>query len=259
MTFRQLTRSRLGAWAIGAAVIGLASMLSGCGGQSYSCGDASGNHCYGTVTWSGNPAGFFMNMTAVPLTSGDIFIDDEGWLVDFISSTNYAWVEAGEENVNVAYYGGEGATYYFWAYGAAGQETMGYELGPVAQSDLDHANWIAYRVNQDATTPSTWHVNIWQEATGTMLYNESVDNPMTPQTLIEGQELAGTNGAQAPLAFFDDNSYLQSSKTVFQTTDGFVCKGPSPACPGAPPNAGWWFNSKPSETSNGGLFFTDCC
>jgi hypothetical protein len=258
MAFRRLAIGGLCDWVIGAAVVAAAGLLFGCGGQSYSCGDASGGHCYGTVSWSGSPSGLFMNLTAVPLQSGDIFIDDEAWLIDY-TSAGATWVEAGEENVNPVYYGGEGSTYYFWAYGVDGQEIMGYPLGPVSQSDLDHATWNSYRINQDSTTASTWHVNIWEPASGTTLFNESVDNPMTPTTVIEGQELAGSNDAQAPIAFFNDNSSYQSSKESYQTTDGLVCKGVSPSCPGAPPNAGWWFNSKPSQTSNGGMFFTDCC
>ncbi len=62
--------------------------------------------------------------------------------------------------MNPGYYRGEGGTYYFWAYGVDGIEIMGYPLGPVAQSDLERANWNAYRINQDASTPSTWNVNI---------------------------------------------------------------------------------------------------
>jgi hypothetical protein len=258
MTLHRWAASRLYAWAVGAAAVAAAGLLSGCPGGTYSCGDAVSNHCYGTVSWSGSPNGVFTNLTAVPLTSGDIFIDDEAWLVDY-GSGGTTWVEAGEENVALGYYGGDGTTHYFWAYGAAGGVFMGYPLGPVSQSDLDHASWNAYRINQDSTTPSTWHVDIWEAGTGTPLYNESVDNPMTPTTVIEGQELAGSSNAQAPIAFFNDNSVFSGSKETYQTTDGSVCKGPSPSCPGAPPNAGWWFSSKPSETTDGGMFFTDCC
>jgi hypothetical protein len=258
MTLRLLARSCLGAWAAEPLALAAAIFLFGCGGQSYSCGDASGGHCYGTVSWSGSPTGLFMNLTAVPLTSGDIFIDDEAWLIDY-TSAGATWVEAGEENVNISYYGGEGGTYYFWAYGVDNEEIMGYPLGPISQSDLDHATWNAYRINQDASSPSTWDVKIWEPASGTTLYSESVSNPMTPTTVIEGQELAGSSDAQAPLAFFNDNSVFQGSKESYQTTNGLVCKGVSPSCPGAPPNAGWWFNSEPPQIGNGGIFFTDCC
>jgi hypothetical protein len=261
MTFRQLTRSRLGMSVVGATVVALVGLLSACSGQSYSCPD--GNHCYGTVTWSGSPSGFSMQLTPVSLTSGDIFVDDEGWLVqNFATSCAYTfdqcWVETGVQNENPAYYGGTGTNSYFWASGTAASGYMFYYLGDVAQADFN--NPIRFEINQDSKTPSTWNITISRPATGKVLYSPScTDNPMTPNTVIEGQELAGTNGAQAPLAFFTYNKVIEGSKKSYRTSDGTVCKGQSPACAGPPPNAGWWPSSKPSQTSNGGIFFTDCC
>ncbi len=90
-----------------------------------------------------------MEVTAVPLTSGDIFINDEGWIVDYFNpqdpNTALSWVETGEINEG-------GSTDYFWAYGLAYNTPDGvfmfYDLGPVAQSDLNAGNWIAYKVNR---------------------------------------------------------------------------------------------------------------
>jgi hypothetical protein len=258
MRFRKVTKGRLRAWAAGAAVVALTSLSSGCAGQSYSCGGPNGNHCYGTVSWSGSYTGLSMQLTTVSLTSGDVSVDDEAWLIDN-TRTPVNWIETGETNENVAYYGGDGTTNYFWAYGVDG-ESMNVYLGPVSQSDLNNSAWIAYRINQDPTVPSTWNVNIWEAATGTMLYNESVaDYPMSPNTVIEGQELAGSKGAVAPFAFFAQNAFFQTGKMSFQTSDGTVCMGPSPACSGPPPHANWWPGAKASQTSNGGMFFTWCC
>ncbi len=113
-----------------------------------------------------------------------------------------------------------------------------------------------------------------------MLFNEPVtDQPMTPTAVMEGQELLGTNGAQAPLAFFTDNAYLQGSKQGFHTSDDTVCRGTTAAIQKSPnctpvkgvnlpgpagsnwmsPNGDWWVGSKPSQMSYGGMFFTDCC
>jgi hypothetical protein len=227
-----------------------ALLLSGCGGQSYSCGTADADHCYGTVSWAGSPTGFSMELTAVPLTSGDIFIDDEGWLVDYYNTGNPLsgayWVEAGETNQGFG-------TQYFWANNSAEWGFESYMLGPVASSDLNTAAWIAFKITQDSTTSSSWDVTISRAATGEVLYTEqAVDTPMSPNTILAGQELAGSQNAQAPLAFFSQNKTIRNGSATFETTDGTVRAD-------HPPNAGWWFNSAPSQTSQGGIFFTDCC
>jgi hypothetical protein len=256
MIFPRFLKSRWRTGAVAAVALLFLSLLSSCGGQSYSCGTGDANHCYGTVSWTGSPTGFSMELTAVPLTSGDIFIDDEGWLIDYYSG-GMSWVEAGEENVNVLYEGGYGTTYYFWAYGlnygTPSQVFMAYQLGPVAQADLDHGNWIVYKINQDPKTATTWNVRISEASTGTVLYTAACTGcSMTPNTVLEGQELAGSQNAQAPLAFFAYNTLFQGSTSTLRTADGTVTSN-------KPPNANWWFGSKPSETSNGGMFFTDCC
>ena len=224
-------------------------MISGCAGQSYSCGTSNADHCYGTVTWTGSPTGLSMEETPVPLTSGDIFIDDEAWLIDYGTEANLddtSWVETGEWNQ------GSG-TDYFWAYSTGGDSGfMSYALGPVAQSDTKGA-WIAYQVRQDPKAPSQWNVTISRAASGTVLYAPpSADNPMIPNTVEEGQELAGQQDAQAPLAFFSENEVFQGSAETLRTSDGTVRHD-------RPPNAGWFGTDTPSGTNDGGLFFTDCC
>ena len=259
MTLRQLNGSCFGV--SGAVAIALASLLLGCSGQSYNCGPGAppctttDQHCYGIVDWTGSPTGFSMELTAVALTPGDGFIDDEGWLLYYPGSiVGMSWVEAGEINEG----GSTGfSTDYFWAVGTnwctSDQYFMFYDLGPVAQSDLNNNTWIAYKINQDSTTPSTWNVTISYAQGGQVLFNEAAtDNPMTPNTVQEGQELQGTNSAEAPYAFFGYNAFYQGSTKSFWTTDGSVSSG-------NPPHAGWWPSSKPSQTSNGGLFFTWCC
>lgn len=241
-------------------VASAAWLLSGCGGQTYKCGTGTANHCYGIVEWTGSPTGLLMELTPVPLTSGDIFIDDEAWLIDYFPPTppsEMSWVETGIENVNPTYQNGFGVTYYFWAYGlnfgGSGQVFMAYPLGAVAQSDIDAGAWIAFEINQSAKKTSRYDVSISRAATAALLYKASCSAcSMTPNTILEGQELAGSSGAQAPIAFFGQNSVIQSGVTTLQTTDGSVTAG-------HPPNANWFPGNKPSETSNGGMFFTDCC
>jgi hypothetical protein len=236
---------------ITAAILTIAAgLLSGCGEQSYSCGTADANHCYGTVSWTGSPTGFAMELTAVPLTSGDIFIDDEGWLVDYFAPgdpiSGAYWVETGEINQGAG-------TQYFWANNSAEWGFNSYMLGPVAASDLRSAAWIAFKISQDPETSSSWNIVISRAANGAVLYSEqAADTPMTPNTIIAGQELAGTQNAQAPLAFFAQNKIIQGGSSMFETTDGKVRAD-------HPPNAGWWFYNMPSQTTNGGMFFTDCC
>ena len=262
MTLRTTTRKRLYTSLMGGTALALAILLVGCSGQSYSCGDASGNHCYGIVTWSGSPTGFSLQMTPAPLTSGDIGIDDEAWLVqNFVPACpgGACWVETGEDNTNPTYANGYGSTIYFWASGTADAGFMFYYLGDVPKSD--YGNWVQSR--SEPGFENAFHVGRYhlQARLGReVVYRQAcTDNPMTPNTVIEGQELAGTNDAQAPIVFFTHNAEIKGSKKTDRTSDGTVCKGHSPACPGAPPNAGWFGNETPSKSPNGGLFFTDCC
>jgi hypothetical protein len=259
MNLRQLTGKRPGKSASTAIVATLASVLLSCGGQSYNCGPgaapctATSQHCYGIVDWSGTPTGLSTELTAVALTSGDGFVNDEVWLWQVVGTESYAtgsWVEAGEINVY-------GSPDYFWAEGknfcTPDQYFMWYDLGPIAQNDLNNNTWIAYKINQDSKTPSMWNVTISYAQTGQVLFNEAAtEHPMTPNTVQEGQELQGTNSAEAPGAFFAYNAFYQGSIKSFWTTDGSVSSG-------NPPHGGWWPGSKPSQTSNGGLFFTWCC
>jgi hypothetical protein len=200
-----------------------------------------------------------MELTPVSLNSGDIFIDDEGWLIDYGPSPGspMSWVEAGIENVNALYYGSTGTTNYFWAYGLNyGSPTgvfMEYPLGAVSPSDISRGSWIAFQIKQHPKKAATYDVTISEAASGTPLYTESCAScSMTPNTILEGQELAGSSNAQAPLAFFSYNSSITGSSTTIQSSDGTVTAA-------HPPNAGWFPGNKPSETSNGGMFFTDCC
>lgn len=237
--------------AISLAAVALCTLLVGCPGQSYSCGTADANHCYGIVTWSDNVTGLSMELTAVDLTSGNIFIDDETWLIDYFASgdpnSGAYWVEAGETNdgLGTEYFFAENKTY--WGF-------QSYDLGAVAPSDIHAGNWIAFKIEQDSKDTTQWNVTISRAKDGTVLFTgQSTENPMTPNTVIEGQELAGSSGAQAPLAVFSDNRVVKAGKSKVQTNDGTVRRD-------NPPNADWFpGNNKPSQTSNGGLFFTDCC
>lgn len=257
MTLCQLTRSCF--CNPRAAAIAFATLLLGCGGQSYNCGPGappcgtkSDQHCYGTVSWSGSFTGFSMELTAVALNSGDGFIDDEGWLVDYPggSENGMSWVETGELNEGFS-------TDYFWAYGEdwcqGNQQFNFFDLGPVAQNDMDNNTWIAYQVRQDSTTPTNWNVTISYAQTGVVLFSDTAPGvSMSPNAVNEGQELQGTNSAEAKLAFFGDNAFYKGSTKTYWTSDGTVTSG-------NPPTANWWPGSKASETGNGGLFFTWCC
>jgi hypothetical protein len=249
MSFRHVTsnRSRLRA-AFGAIVIGFASLLPGCGGQTYSCGGPASDHCYGIVTWKGKPTGFAMEMTAVALNGGDIFIDDEGWLVQHFPKTDPPsahWVEVGENNEGVS-------TIYFFAEDSTAGGFMFFDLGPVAQSDIDAATWIAYTVAQNAT-PTIWDVTVSNASTGIVMFKtQSNDNDMKPESVEEGLEVAGTQNARASIALFSQNSVIQNGTTSLRTTNGLVEAD-------HPPNAAWLGTATPSQTSNGGIFLTDCC
>jgi hypothetical protein len=187
-----------------------------------------------------------MEETPVALTSGNIFVDDEAWLVDY-SSGPTSWVETGE--VNEGY-----GTDYFWAYSTGGVSGfMTYDLGAVSPSDMN-GTWIAYQIRQSPGESAGWAVTISRAASGTVLYAPSpADVTMTPNTVIEGQELAGEENAQAPIAFFTENSVFQGSTETLQTTAGTVTDA-------SPPNGAWLGSDTPSPaTTDGGMFVTDCC
>jgi hypothetical protein len=250
------------AWRGGAAIAFLAFVFAGCTGTSYNCGPgappcntSSDQHCYGQVTWSGSANGFSMELTAVSLNPGDGFIDDEGWLVDYPggAENGMSWVETGELNEGFS-------TDYFWAYGEHwcqdAQQFMFFDLGPVAPADLTNNTWIAYQVQQDSKTPSTWNVTISYAQTGQVLFSEAATGvSMSPNTVIEGQELQGTTGASAKLAFFSYNEISHGGTESFESNPGTVASG-------NPPHAGWWPDSDPTQTYGsgiGGIFFTWCC
>jgi hypothetical protein len=261
MTFRHSTTQRLRQSFLGVTACALALLLSACSGKTYSCGNSSTNHCYGIVSWTDTADGFSLQMTPAPLTSGDISIDDEGWLIqNYVPDCPGAacWVETGVDNTNLTQSNGFGTTVYFWGSGTAASGPQYYYLGDVPPGDFKQ--WIQFDVRQDSKTPSTWNVTISRPASGEVVYKAAcTENLMAPNTVIEGQELAGTNDAQAPIVFFTHNAEIKGSKKTDWTTDGTVCLGPSPACPGPPPNAGWWAGEKPSTSPHGGTFFTDCC
>jgi hypothetical protein len=259
MKFHLLTR-----WPLMAAlvILALTCVLPGCSGQSYSCGTADTNHCYGIVNWTGSYSGVSTEMTVVPLASGDIFVDDEEWLVDYFSTgdalSSAYWVETGIWNEGFG-------TDYFWANNTANAGFMSYDLGPVSQADLNADAQIVFTLHQDSATPSQWNVTISRPAGPVLFMEASTDNPMTPNTVIEGQELAGSSGAEAQLAFFEKNAFFQGNTKTIQSTDGTVCVGEattSVPCPSKspPPMAGWWPTLAPSvSSSDGGYFFTWCC
>jgi len=233
-----------------ALIIVVAALAASCGGQSYSCGSPSSGHCYGTVEWDGGFTGFAMELTPVTLTSGDIFVDDEGWLVDYFAPGDPIkgayWAEAGEINEGFG-------TDYFWAQNTKSGGFSYTDLGAVDPSDISAGNWIAFTIKQSETTSDRWNVIISRASTGATLFSaQSTSNPMSPNAIIEGQELAGSSNAKAPLALFSENQAIHGSSISFQTADGSVTDD-------RPPNAGWFGASKPSQTSNGGYFFTDCC
>lgn len=220
-------------------------------------------HCYGTVAWAGvYPSGFSMEVTAVPLTGGDGFVDDEGWLAE--SGVNSGACAGPEENganwVETGEISSGSGTEYFWANCTPAAGFMQYYLGPVVQSDLNANTWIAYKIVQDPQTRSTWNITISRAATGDLLYTAaSTDNAMVPNTITEGSELAGQQGAETPIALFSYNAMIQEQNTNLWTIDGTLRSD-------NPPYAGWVpliqpppnpvISDSPSHSTTGGLFYT---
>jgi hypothetical protein len=230
------------------------AVISACGSQKYSC---VAQHCYAMVTWTGNPTGFSMEETPVPLTSGDGHVSDEGWLLQCQPGPiqNCTWVETGEVNDK------NSGTNYFWANNVPPYGFMAYPLGPVAQSD-EQGTYIAFQVRQDPQTPTQWDITISRPASGTVLYSvQAAGIPMTPSAVEEGLEIEGSQGAQAPLAFFAKSEVFQGSAEHLRTSNGVVTSDD-------PPNGGWLGSDTPANQNSpdsqnhpyrGGVFVTDCC
>jgi hypothetical protein len=217
-------------------------------------------HCYGVNTWLGSVTGSFTVIDVVNLASGDVSVDNETWLIDNNSNrseqcifapgddNNACWVEAGYVR-----FSGDSER-WFWA-----------DLRPMGGGCFNHCYYIEhdegilnsgdYNNVVDITimangTAKQWSVSVGGHVTG---FNAtSVDNTMSPNRIDIGQELAGTQGANAPHANYQDNTWIKNGEH-YQTVDGIFNYGGTSY---NPPWAGWNQNQRPSNSPYGGVWYT---
>jgi hypothetical protein len=226
---------------------------------TYSCSIPS--HCYGANTWLGPTIGSFTVIDAVNLASGDGSIDNEMWLVDnnlngskqciiAPGDSNFkCWVEAG-----YVHFSGDSQR-WFWADlrpqgGGCYQHCYYIEHDEGILNSGDYNNVVDVTLVANGTA-GQWSVQVLGHVTG---FNAtSVDNAMSPNRIDIGQELEGSQGANAPHANFQDNEWYNGAGPHYQTVDGILDYAGDP---NNPPWAGWNQNQRPSNSPYGGVWYT---
>jgi hypothetical protein len=233
---------------------------------TYSCGDASSNHCYGTTSWTEQTQyfGSYVDLQepsmSCPSNCGG-FIDNEMWLIDTNSSGCKAnaykvcWVEAGY----IAQAGQD--TQFFWA-DARAQTSSTFNLHILGKADpvgtTDH-----FMIVKDArVSPQVFQVWVYNTSLSTLYQGTSKasnGNPMSGNRIDIGQELAGTQGASAGNANYTRNIWAVQTlgpEYVFwynrQKDEGGVSSA-------NPPYASWTVNPSSPPPPEGGEFTTHCC
>jgi hypothetical protein len=214
---------------------------------SYSCGSSSGSgHCYGWNTWVGAVDGSATQITVRGITGGNGFIDNEMWLVQWPKNglPRSTWVEAGY----ISDSGFEnGAEVWFWADSRPqdnGYVNLHYGI-PLRSGDYGHNVAITLK-RKDSCSFTASVVGVLTGEQGT-----STNNCISPDHIQIGQELAGSNGANAPKALYSQNEYEAAGRNYFsyQFQDGSG-SGKNP------PWAGWDQNHRPSNSGGGGTWYT---
>lgn len=224
---------------------------------SYNC---NGNgldtqHCYGTNTWHGSVNGSYTDVNVVSLAGGDGGIDNEMWLVDtthtcYVDPGNqgqtYCWVEGGYVRR------GNESEIWFWADDrlCSGCYYIEHDSGQLLSGDYGSGAAITIVKNASA---GKWDVTIYGNSS--RYTGQSTSNNMTPNYIQIGQELYGTNSANAPTASYEQNSWDATNGTGwhYQTNNGNF-NGLNSGAPYNPPWSGW--RTQPSSSSTGGLWYT---
>jgi hypothetical protein len=233
-------------------------------GNTYSCGNPSSGHCYGTTSWQEKPEyfGAYTDITraAMKCPSGcNGFVDDEIWLIDTKSRGcvsnpfGMCWVEAGYFFID-----GSESAQYFWADSRPmNSDTFNLHiLGPTdSEGTTNH-----YMIIKDGRNgPGVFQVWVYNDGLSTLYQGTSTSNTMAGNRIDIGQELAGTNGASAGNANFTRNIWAVQAlgaEYVFwynrQTTTSGVRSD-------NPPSASWIIKPSTPSPPEGGQFTTHCC
>jgi hypothetical protein len=115
----------------------------------------------------------------------------------------------------------------------------------------DYGGTVALQIVEGSTT-STWDVVFASRSWNYRGY--STGNTMSPNLIYEGQELAGTEGASAPVATFTLSAYQLSDHVTwnYQTIPGNLNITLSSV------DNGYW-NPPPNGSNLGGTWEDYCC
>ena len=218
-------------------------------------------HCYGENTWLGSILGTFTVIDVVNLASGDVSIDNETWLIDNnLNGSKQCIFEPGYTNgkcwVEAGYWHGSGnSERWFWADlrpqgGGCYQHCYYIEHDEGILNSGDYNNVVDVTIVTNGIA-NQWSVQVLGHVTG---FNAtSIDNTMSANRIDIGQELAGTQRANAPHANYQDNEWYNGNGPHYQTVDGqFNYVGASYN----PPWSGWNQNQRPSNSPYGGVWYT---
>lgn len=227
--------------------------------QPYKCGDVGGfSHCYAIGGIGDHLTGFRTSIDVVThFIGGNGFINNEFWLVNYGPAGG--WLEVGYQANRVE------LPKYFWA--VLDPDTQIYtqhdigtipheEFGTRVTFDIHQTEDNTFLISVDGTFThysTTVVVHLWDQRYGGSVHL--------------GQELAGTQGAQASLSTFVDNQiYDDTFHRRFSTEDDWkraaYITTPYEAAD-KPPYGGWiqppQKSQEPREGNRGGAFTTYCC
>ncbi len=222
----------------------------------YYCGNAGSGHCYAKVYWTGATAGAYSAIDVVDLNCNPLdcynwsqggelgFIDNEMWF----SQDNSYWVEAGYTTYSTSIT--STINDYYWA---DYRPNLGYSehyLSTVPSGDYGYA--VDIQINKDPSFSNEFDVNLWSNTWSSL--NLSTNNTMAANKIWEGQELAGTEGAEAPAAYITDAEWqsVNNGTWHYQTTSG--TNGDN----NVNVDEGYWY-IVPNGSNHGGEWEDYCC
>jgi hypothetical protein len=238
-------------------------LLGGCPGPTtYSCGGATGGHCYGVVrVRPAVPKGVSTSLTAVAMNGGDGHVSDEMWLVQDNNPTcggGQCWVEVGLR-AGIGCGGTVAGAEVFWADNRPNNGFFCHDLGALQPQEIGQPTFLVIAIRP--LSPNTFDIEALTctSAAGPgacprrIFLSNSGNNSMAANAWNIGLEVSGSSGASAPNTSFDHNLVTDPQSPIgwaFLTTDG-------EALVSAPVGAGW--TTRPSTSSSGGSWFTSCC
>jgi hypothetical protein len=220
--------------------------------------------CYGVVGWPGNVDGAFTSIVNLPnIHAGDGHLNAEMWLQPPVPSGKTCavfglnmggcWIEIGAKD------GPEqckpNIPCYFWNHVTPCDNCYNsyrsFWMQDIPSADINHQ--VDLRIERKGTSTSSF-VLLLQSARLT-LPDESDNNPVSPDSIQVGGELAGTTGAyMSPGTSFRNNQWkpVRANYYRFQLVDGYPAVG-------SPFIASWAPNHKPSADPTGGIWNVSCC